>query len=74
MLLDTICNTFGGIVFIALLLAIFSQASGTRDRDHRATAQAEIRRGGLNAKIVQLQAAITRLETQLQTQTASTNS
>ncbi len=73
MLLDTICNTFGGIVFIALLLAIFSQASGTRDRDHRATAQAEIRLAGLNAKKVQLKAAITRLETQLQTQTASTN-
>ncbi len=73
MLLDTICNTFGGIVFIALLLAIFSQASGTRDRDHRATAQAEIRMAGLNARKGQLQAAITRLESQLLTQSAFTN-
>jgi hypothetical protein len=73
MLLDTICNTFGGIVFIALLLAIFSQASGTRDRDCRAETQAEIRLMELNAKIVQIQTAIARLEAQLQTQTVSTN-
>lgn len=28
LLLDTICNTFGGIVFIALLLALLSQSAG----------------------------------------------
>jgi len=33
LLLDTMCNTFGGIVFIALLLSIISGMSGRKDDD-----------------------------------------
>ena len=32
--LDTICNTFGGIIFLAILVAILSQTQGMMNQDN----------------------------------------
>lgn len=41
LLLDTICNTFGGVLFVALLVAILSGQSGARQRSTPVDPQAD---------------------------------
>ena len=43
LLLDTMCNTFGGIVFIAMLLAILAQTTKVVVEDPQAVASARLR-------------------------------
>lgn len=43
MLLDTMCNTFGGVCFIALMVAVMSAAIPKVDNDSEGTEQTEIR-------------------------------
>lgn len=62
MLLDTICNTFGGVVFIALMLAIFSQSEEVDDQSRRTTEQARLRRAELDGRQATVVASLSILQ------------
>jgi hypothetical protein len=62
MLLDTICNTFGGVVFIALMLAIFTQSEEVDDQTRRTTEQARLRRVELDSRMATAAASLSILE------------
>lgn len=62
MLLDTVCNVFGGVIFVAMLIAILtSQTSQAIVTDHRATTTAvkELRAvNAVHARIANLQSSL----------------
>ena len=61
--LDTICNTFGGIIFLAILVAILSQTRGMMNQDNpdadHALTPAEVRQ--LKQRLADAQSRVERL-------------
>lgn len=60
LLLDTICNTFGGIVFISMLVVVLLNMSGDRAATQAPTPQDEL---ALQSSLTELEAAQLRLDT-----------
>jgi regulator of replication initiation timing len=72
MLLDTMCNTFGGIVFIALLIAVLSSSLSNKDEDAAqeknetiAAVDSDIETSRLLREQKEIQAALRHLEATL---------
>ena len=59
LLLDTICNTFGGIIFLAILVAVLLQFSGAAPFETPATTSDESVRA-LETEIAALERSIAR--------------
>jgi len=66
LLLDTICNTFGGIVFIALLLAILAQAAGETAKVDTTAERRRLENTRRQQQVEELTASVHALEKKLQ--------
>jgi hypothetical protein len=66
LLLDTICNTFGGIVFIALLLAILAQAAGETAKVDTTAERRRLENTRRQQQVEELRASVHALEKRLQ--------
>jgi hypothetical protein len=60
MLLDTMCNTFGGIILIALLIALLARDTKVSEADHRRLTESS---GLLQRQIEQAEQELTRAKT-----------
>lgn len=68
LLLDTICNTFGGILFIAILVIIMLQMSSDSSENHTATADEIVEHQQLTTLLKNQQHELSRLQEILQGQ------
>jgi hypothetical protein len=58
LLLDTICNSFGGVLFLAILIAVLLQMNGGRDRPVETPQPTEAEQIALHGALVELSAEL----------------